>query len=289
MRSVIPPEVVGILNSQGITVIDFSPAAGGCINNGGRLTTSNRDLFLKWNLATTFPGMFEAEARGLKLLSGTNTFTIPEVISHNAIGEYQYLLLSYVNSQPKNPYFWLKFGRKLAELHLHSNTYFGLAYNNYIGSLEQVNHPVLNGIEFFIEKRLKVQLNLALNNNLVDTGIVKNFEKLFLKLPSLLTDERPALIHGDLWSGNLMVDENGNPCLIDPAVCYANREADLAMTTLFGGFDVSYVNEYNTVYPLPPGYKERLEIYKLYPLLVHVNLFGRSYLNQVVSILNYFV
>lgn len=286
----IPHDIIIKLQAElNFIITNFSPASGSCINNGGILKTSKGEFFLKWNDATTYLDMFEAEAKGLRLLKQSNTFTIPEVIVHGVTEKYQFLLLDYIQSKPRVTDFWKSFGKQLALLHLNTNGFFGLDHNNYIGSLPQINDPADNGVNFFIEKRLHFQLGLATDKNLVESKTRSQFEKLFNKLTSLLPDEKPALVHGDLWSGNLMVDENGNPCLIDPAVHYGSREADLAMTTLFGGFDMEYLDEYNHIYPLLNGYQERLSIYKLYPLLVHVNLFGKSYLPEVVSILNHFV
>ena len=119
--------------------------------------------------------------------------------------------------------------------------------------------------------------------------ISKKFKVLFGKLQTILPDERPSLLHGDLWAGNIMTTSDGQPCLIDPAVYFGHREVDLAMTQLFGGFDAAFFESYGEVYPLLPGYEERLDLYNLYPLLVHVNLFGGGYGRQVISVLNKFV
>jgi fructosamine-3-kinase len=121
---------------------------------------------------------------------------------------------------------------------------------------------------------------------LIGKDLVSQFKKLYLELPSLLTDEKPTLVHGDLWSGNLIRDEKGRPCLIDPAVYFGNREVDLAMTKLFGGFGHEFYHIYQEEYPTEPGLDQRLDIYNLYPLLIHVNLFGQSYLSQIRSILH---
>ena len=156
------------------------------------------------------------------------------------------------------------------------------------GRFEQYNHPNSNWINFFIEQRLDVQVKLAIKSGAVDAGWEKKFEALYAKLPSLIAVEKPSLIHGDLWSGNLITDEKGEPCLIDPAVYYGNREADLAMTRLFGGFSGEFYSAYEEAFPLPPGAEGRVDLYNLYPLLVHVNLFGGSYVHSVESILRAF-
>jgi fructosamine-3-kinase len=233
--------------------------------------------------------MFEAESKGLSLLRQANCFRIPEFITYGEEGKYQFLLLEFITSTSKRKDYWRVFGQNLAKLHLHTNTQFGLDHDNYIGSLQQNNKPQTNGVDFFIAQRLNIQLKVAIENKLIERTVQVQFENLFQKLPSLLPEEKPSLIHGDLWSGNVMVDDRGDPCLIDPAVCYNNREADLAMTTLFGGFDLRYIAAYEEVYPLAPGFEKRLDLYNLYPLLVHLNLFGRSYAHKVVSIVTQFV
>ena len=290
MVSSIPPEVfqkVETLTNSRITGFDF--AGGGCINRGGRLTTNHGRFFLKWNDAEKFPGMFAAEARGLSLLRACNCMTVPEVIHEDRANGFQFLLLEYIDQQEKASGYWKHFGAGLALLHRQSSATSGLDHTNYIGALPQSNSPASSWVEFFVERRLKAQLHLALKDNKIDHGVYKKFQDLFQKLPSLLPQEAPSLLHGDLWGGNLMTDRAGQPCLIDPAVYYGHREVDLAMTQLFGGFDSLFFQSYTGEYPLIPGYRERFDIYNLYPLLVHLNLFGRAYHSRVVSILEEFV
>lgn len=267
----------------------FSFASGGCINHGGKLTTSGNVYFLKWNDLNKFPGMFEAEARGLTLLRNADALSVPEVIHVGSVGSYQFLLLQHIETSGNIPDYWNDFGRGLALLHRHSATDFGLDHDNYIGSLPQRNQRAASWVEFFVEQRLRVQLRMAHDHGKIDKKVLKEFDSLFPKLSSFFPEEPPALLHGDLWGGNIMATSAGDPCLIDPAVYYGHREADLAMTQLFGGFDSSFLNAYREVYPLETGWEERLDLYNLYPLLVHVNLFGGGYANQVVSILKRFV
>lgn len=269
-----------------VTILDFSFIGGGCINNGGKLKTSAGTFFLKWNDAQQFPGMFEAEAKGLALLAAPNVIKIPTVAGFGSNGAYQFLLLDYIDSGQPSHNYWQQLGIQLASLHKNTQTHYGLDHDNYIGSLPQSNNKRTSCIEFFIEERLNPQLKLAQDQTkVVDSVFIKKFESLYRKLPSLLIEEKPALLHGDLWDGNLIADANGQPCLIDPAVYFGNREADLAMTQLFGGFSGEFYSSYHEAFPLQPGYQQRFDIYNLYPLLVHVNLFGESYLRQVESIL----
>lgn len=283
------PIVERIEATTGSTVRSFSFSSGGCINHGGKVVTSTGSYFLKWNDLKKFPGMFVAEARGLRLLRGAGAVSVPEVIHVGDAGVFQFLLLEHIEAARQTPKYWEHFGIGLAELHRVSAADFGLDHDNYIGSLPQKNRRLSTWVDFFIKQRLQVQVQTADDHGKMDGGVLKKFDKLFSKLPSFFPEEPPALLHGDLWGGNIMTSSQGEPCLIDPAVYFGHREADLAMTQLFGGFNPSFLESYEEVYPLHPGYEERLDVYNLYPLLVHVNLFGGGYLGQVVSILDHVV
>lgn len=269
-----------------VTLKRFSFCGGGCINNGGKLQTSIGNFFLKWNEVEGLAGMFEAENMGLSLIRRSNSVAVPSVIFDGTTDDHQFLLLRYVVSGQRSPDYWMKFGEDLAMLHRNTGQSFGLDHDNFIGSLRQRNDQSSSWVEFFVVNRLEAQLALA--SKVTDAGIRRQFDALINRLPDLLYQERPSLIHGDLWSGNVMVNEDGNATVIDPAVYYGHREVDLAMTQLFGGFDSDFLQGYHASFPLQNDFSERIEIYKLYPLLVHVNLFGGAYLGQVRKILNHF-
>ena len=150
---------------------------------------------------------------------------------------------------------------------------------------ERLNTKKENWIDFFVQNRLLAQLNIGG----FSSSIKNDFEKLFDKLPDLIPQEKPSLIHGDLWGGNFLVKEHTLPVLIDPAIYFGNREMDIAMSKLFGRFNTNFYTSYNEVFPLEKGWEERVNLCNLYPLLVHVNLFGGGYLNQVKNILSYYV
>jgi protein-ribulosamine 3-kinase len=268
--------------------IGFSAIGGGCINHGGKLSHPNGDLFLKWNQAKKFPHMFQTEALGLKLLSSAGGIRIPEVVGVGEGSTYQYILMEFIGSRSHRADYWDLLGQQLAEVHKKQETLYGLDHHNYMGSLHQFNHRNSSWSEFFIKERLQVQVKLGRDSGAISPSIARKFESLYQALPSILFEEPPCLVHGDLWSGNLITDDKGEPCLIDPAAYYGHREVDLAMTQLFGGFNDRFYDIYQEVFPLEPGFQERLHIYNLYPLLVHVNLFGNSYLHQVNSILKAF-
>ncbi|MCS6973083.1 MAG: fructosamine kinase family protein [Cyclobacteriaceae bacterium] len=269
------------------SIIRFTAAAGGCINNGGEIKLSNgTSYFIKWNNAEKFPGMFLAERHGLELLKATNTVRVPQVFQTFQDESWQVIVMEFVRSVSPAKQYWENLGHQLAALHRHTASYFGLASNNYIGSLHQINQPESNWTTFFITHRLEAQLSLAEKFNRVDSTFRRRFEKLYTRLPEIFPNEPPSLLHGDLWSGNLITDEKGQPCLIDPAVYYGHREAELAFTKLFGGFDTRFYEAYQKSFPLQPGFSQRVDIYNLYPLMVHVNLFGGSYLASVKHILS---
>lgn len=262
---------------------------GGSINTCCKLNYANRDIFVKWNSSTAFPGMFVAEAKGLKLLSQHDNIGTPNIIGLGEASNLSFIMLSFINDGNKNHAFWNLFGTQLAALHQNSSNYFGLDHHNYIGSLPQNNTQYGEWISFFIEMRLEPQLRYARSHNNIDGATSAAFGKLFNKLDRYFPVEPPALLHGDLWSGNFLCNEHGHPILIDPAVYYGHREMDLAMTKLFGGFSNTFYEAYERAFPLDKQWKERIDLCNLYPLMVHVNLFGGAYVSQVKSVLKYFV
>lgn len=265
------------------TTVTFTEATlltGGCINNAVKLNTDKGLFFVKWN-ANAKANMFQSEYRGLKILKDTNTICIPDVFGFDE----NFLILEFI--APSNPdnAFWENFGQKLALMHQQTHPKFGLEFDNYIGSLQQSNEQNKNWDDFFIQKRLQAQLSIGD----FTANILSDFDKLFQKIPNIFPVEKSALLHGDLWSGNFLAKGGDIPVLIDPAIYYGNREMDIAMSKLFGGFNSDFYFAYNESYPLENGWEERIQICNLYPLLVHVNLFGGGYINQVKNILSYYL
>lgn len=285
----LPDDIVEVLKSVAGSPTAVSPVGGGCINNGAKVETSQGVFFLKWNDGNAFPGMFQDEARGLRLLADAGAIRIPEVVSVLDGGDHEGLLLEYIPSRRSTPLSGERLGRQLAELHRTRGESYGLDHDNWMGSLRQYNEPCDDLIDFFIRRRLEPQVDLAFSKGAFSDTFSGQLDRLFEKLPDLLVKESPCLIHGDLWGGNYMVTESEEPVLIDPAVAYGHREMDLAMTTLFGGFPDTFYDVYQETYPLEDGYRDRMDIYNLYPLLVHVNLFGGGYAAQVRSIVSRFV
>lgn len=271
-----------------IEIKEYRMLGGGSINVAVQINSDAGSYFIKYN-TKDLEGMFEAEVNGLELLRESETVRIPEVMGYGRRDGRDYLVLEYISPSRPSMVYWEGLGQKLAKLHQVSNDKYGLKFNNYIGSLRQSNEQNDDWIQFFIEKRLNIQAGLALYNELISWEMYDKFQKFYKKLPDLLPVEKPSLLHGDLWSGNVMNDEKGQPCFIDPAVYYGNREAEMAFTTLFGGFDSRFYHAYHEALPLQPNFDERVPIYNIYPLMVHVNLFGLSYLAPVEKILNKYV
>ena len=273
---------------EDVVVHNTQALSGGDINEVLRLSTSHGEFCVKRNSASRFPAMFEREASGLELLRTNSRFTLPKVIASGEEGQTSFLIMEFIDSGNKEPGFWDDFGRKLAAMHEHTSDSFGLDEENYIGSLYQSNNERSNWGSFYAEERLIPQLVLARDKQLLDAATLKKAECLCSRLNEYFPKEPSALLHGDLWSGNYMVDANGDPALIDPAVYYGHREMDLGMTLLFGGFDRKMYAAYNEFYPLESDWRGRGGLCQLYPVLVHVNLFGSSYARQAESIISKF-
>ena len=221
----------------------------------------------------------------MEALAATNTIHIPNVIGFSEEGEDAFLLLDWVEKGTTSTSFWEDFGHQLGQLHKCTHTNFGWTNDNYIGSLVQYNSWTKSWSSFFIEQRIDPQLKLAVEKGLIDAHKLESFHQLYKQIENIFPNEPPALLHGDLWSGNYMVTAAGEPMIMDPAVYYGHREMDIAMTQLFGGFDGRLYEAYNEEYPLNDGWQDRMTMCNLYPLLVHVNLFGSSYLSQVNAVL----
>lgn len=267
---------------------EVSSVMGGSINQAARLKTQHGDFFLKWNTPGLYPEMFAKEAKGLEALRAAKALPVPEVLTYQESNTAAYLLLPFWAAAAPVKKYWQHFGEGLATLHRQSNDRFGWEEANYMGSLPQPNHYHENFCQFFIQERLVPQVSLAIQKGLLSTSDAHAFEQLYQKLPQLLPEESPALVHGDLWSGNFITTDQGEAGLIDPAVHYGHRESDLAMTKLFGGFQAEFYEAYQNTFPLSPGFNQRYPLYQLYPLLIHVNLFGQGYMGSVKSILKTF-
>jgi fructosamine-3-kinase len=275
----------------GARVSQSSQVAGGDINEAYCLELSSGPrVFVKTN-ASAPPTMFPAEARGLEFLREAAALRVPKVLAVSAPDEQPcYLVLEWLESARPAADFDERLGHGLAALHRTTVSGFGLDHDNFIGTLPQANAPSASWPEFFRRQRLEPQLARLTALGRASFALRRGFERLLDRLPQLLGEaEPPARLHGDLWGGNLHVGESGEPCLIDPAVYGGHREIDLGMMRLFGGFSERVFAAYDEAFPLSDGALERVPLYQLYPLLVHANLFGGSYVGSVERVVARYV
>ena len=279
-----------IEEKSGTKIKSVSSVSGGCISSAYRITDENgNNYFLKCNPSPK--DLFIKESNGLTELKKADLIRVPEVIDSNE----EFLLTEFIASGSRSKNFFENFGRSFAQLHKYTGKKFGFYENNYIGSNPQLNIPIKSEendwVAFYFNKRILFQFKLAEKNGYAKKELIEGISFLEKNIHKIIGDslEPPSLLHGDLWSGNYIIDENGNACLIDPAVYYGNREADLAMTKLFGGFSNEFYISYNDSYPLKEGYEYRENLYKLYHVLNHLNIFGTSYYSHVISLIKYYI
>ena len=276
---------------KGVRITGRRPVFGGDINRAYALDLSDESvIFMKANTRKKL-GIFEGESESLDFIRQTGVIRSPEVFAIGTDGDSSFLLLEYIPSGRASRSSMQELGLELAEMHradtaafVHGGKY-GALHDHLLGSGIQDNTPMNSWPAFFCECRLRPQFERA--DAYFDNGERKQIERFLDKLDCFLPEpDRPSLLHGDLWAGNYMVDEQGHPWLIDPACYVGHAEADIALTELFGGFDSSFYEAYWSEAGFDPGYRERRDIYNLYHLVKHLNLFGTGYLYSVLSILN---
>jgi len=287
-------------------VAEHSLVGGGSISQSLRLRTARGEYLLKVG-GHGLRGFFAAEARGLQLIGAAGAVRVPAVLAYrDAVNDEPRTMNDEAAKRERSAFIlhpssfilleWLApppradraragelLGTALAAMHRATATGYGLDYDNYIGATPQLNGWVPGWLEFFRERRLRFQAELARRNGRMPTERARRLERLLDRLDEWIDDRatQPALLHGDLWGGNFIVGPGGAPALIDPAAYYGDREADLAMTRLFGGFPPGFYHAYEAAWPLPGGWRDRVELYNLYHLLNHMNLFGEGYGAQV--------
>ena len=252
----------------------WQPVSGGDINQAHQAHLDDgRTVFVKSNDQAP-AGMFAAEARGLAWLADAKALRVPAVLAQGP----DFLVLEHIARGPRAADHDEALGRGLAALHRAGASSFGLDHDNFIGRLPQANRPLPSWAEFYRARRLEPQLRLAVDSGRATPTLRNGFSRLFARMEDAVgPSEPPARLHGDLWGGNAIVDETGQPCLIDPAVYGGHREVDLAMMRLFGGFSARVFAAYDEAHPLAPESDARIPLYQLYFLMVHVNLFDGSY------------
>ena len=278
-----------IEDAMSLQINDCHAVSGGSINRAYGLQTSSGKFFIKINDGIRYPGLFEAESNGLKLIGQTRTVAVPEVLLTGSVNSEIFLLLNWIDPILPTKKTSTLLGNQLARMHQCSSRYFGLNKDNYMGSLTQSNNKHTTWSAFYAEERLQPMVKIAAEKQLIDAQDTTAFDLLCKNLPNLFDEEPSSLLHGDLWGGNYLISADNEPYLIDPAVSYGNREFDLAMTTLFGGFSTDFYEAYNETFPLQKGWRKRTDLWNLYPLLLHLNLFGVGYLQQVRQCLKKYV
>ena len=274
------------ISLQAENELHYTPITAGCINDCYKVTgKDNRIFFVKANTTSDHAGILGSEKTGLQYLETKQVIKTPAIAGFHSIKNGHVLILEWIQQATPGKHAWQQLGKQLAALHQVSSKQFGFFENNYIGSLPQLNIWKETWFEFFLQNRLNPQIQLAVHKNLLPASTGDKIIKCWEKQAVWFTNEKPSLLHGDLWNGNILFDENAMPVLADPSVYYGSRHMDMAMTTLFGGFDPAFYESYHHHFPLPANHKQIWDICNLYPLLVHVNLFGRSYLPNVLSIL----
>ncbi|WP_053405883.1 fructosamine kinase family protein [Persicobacter sp. CCB-QB2] len=274
------------IRGKAVVLSEVLPVSGGDIHQAYHLKTRDGYFFLKVNQAGRL-AMFESEKAGLEALR-KGSIKVPKVYGLTTEGEHAFLLMEFVERGEETSEFWQRLGHGMARLHQLSGPCFGAFEDNFIGTLPQKNASVRDGYEFFILHRLMPQVKLAVDQSVISTAESKAFDAFFKQIRQLIPDQPAVLLHGDLWSGNKMPALDNQPVIFDPAVYYGWAEQDLAMTRLFGGFSPTFYQVYQEEMSMPAGWEQRMDYYNLYPLMVHVNLFGRSYWKQVSSILRSF-
>jgi len=270
---------------QGATGEDFAiqkcrATGGGCINSTYLVEDGARRFFVKLNRVSGL-AMFEAEADGLREIAAAGVIRVPNPVCMGVAKDSAFLVLEYVDFSSGRKVRAEDLGRQLADMHRVSAPQYGWRRDNTIGSTPQINTPVDNWPEFWRDRRLGCQLTLAAGNGYGGT-LQRKGERLLARLDGFFTGyvPLPSLLHGDLWGGNYAYATTGEPVVFDPAVYYGDRETDLAMTELFGGFPAAFHAAYREAFPLDSGYPKRKALYNLYHILNHLTMFGEGYLGQ---------
>lgn len=268
-----------------VEVLEFNIINAGLLNTGARILTDEGPFFVKLNESTE-PDFFEAEALDLELIS--QWLPCPKVLSHGSVSGHNYMLMELIGENDHPNRNWAKAAHILATLHQQTRPQFGFDRPNYLASIPQKNDWKSNGVVFLAENRILAQAGLCLLNEEIPLSLFKEIEALTYKLDQIIPNEPPALLHGDLWSGNLIFGEQNQPYFIDPASYYGLRESEIAFTFLFGGFEPTFYEAYLEAFPILPGFNERVSVYHLHPLLVHVHLFGEAYVPGIQRIIKRF-
>ncbi len=282
----IPSEELSVLLNKLLNtdILSLKEVGGGDISRAFRAKSLKGDFFIKYHSGSAAFDMFEAEKTGIEAIENTESIAVPEIFKVVRYKGAALLIMQYINSRPANKEDFKKLGEQLAELHLNYSDKFGYTRNNFIGSLPQPNCLHSEWIDFYVEERLLPQIEMALRLNLLNQKIPKK-TRIKEVCRDICGSPKASLLHGDLWSGNYLISSGGTPYLIDPAIYFGDAMIDLSMSRLFGGFGESFYDAYHDIHHRAENYRAQTDIYQLYYLLVHLNLFGRSYYQSVIHII----
>lgn len=269
----------------GKRITAVNPLSGGDISSVYVMETSFQKLVVKVQTGKDATAMFQSEKDALDFIRNSKAIAAPEIFHLNEFQNAAILVMEYVQSGTPNKGNWIQFAKDLAQLHSISDEHFGWNKDNFIGSLTQRNVLNTDWPEFYVTNRLQPQIDLALKQNLLSNNEIPYFEKMLESCQMYLQTDKPQFIHGDLWGGNFLFDPQGKAWLIDPAIYFGHGMVDIAMSKLFGGFAPAFYDTYFDSIPKPAYYSEQIDLYQLYYLLVHLNLFGSSYYQSVINIL----
>jgi fructosamine-3-kinase len=279
--------IISICEAEGIEYLSARAVSGGDVNKAYAVKTNKGPFFLKVNSNSRFPLMFEKEAEGLKALQKALLLKVPEVVATGVYEGQQYFILEWLEKASSSFNFWPKFAEGLAELHRITHSNFGWSSTNYIGSIIQINSYCTSWAEFYPTHRIMPLVEKLYNDKSFSKKDIMGAEKICRNFKNIFPVEAPALLHGDLWRGNYMAVQSSNsnqegavPTIFDPAVYFGHREMDIGMSLLFGGFESTFYEVYQSIFPLENNWRRRLSLTQLYPLLVHALLFGGSYTNR---------
>jgi len=270
-----------------LTKYSVQSVAGGDISAAFLLASKEEKYFVKMNDRPFARRVFEEEQTGLQAIEKTGTINVPHVILTDEFENQSFIVMEYIRSTYPNSKDFEQLGIQLAQLHRTTNEQFGFSSDNFIGRLPQSNRFHSDWSEFYWQERILPQLQLCLKAGYLKSDEMPREEKALNVFRKYFQNVTPSLLHGDLWNGNFLIGANGRkPYLIDPAVYYGHNMSDIAMTRLFGGFDRTFYEAYHQIIPQTDFYNEQIELYQLYYLLVHLNLFGLSYRSSVLNIMN---
>ena len=280
MQKQIIEEILEEVNPS-LKLKEYEELRGGSVNTAVKVKANSEVFVIKYN-HKEFHENFQSEVNNLELIENSKTINTPKIYKHGTTQNHSFLALEYIKEAPVSVHSIRYLAEKMAAFHSVISDQCGLEYNNFIGPFEQNNETEQHWFRFFLEKRIKPMVRKSMQNDLLDNSMYKDFEsfQFYKQVETLLTSDGNVLLHGDFWNGNVIYTER-EAYLIDPSCYYGSREVDMAFSNLFGGFHPMFYDIYESLLPYQKEYEKRFNVYNIYPLLVHLNLFGDKYLKDI--------